>query len=566
MRGTVSKLSSYYGIITFDENRKNENEAYTVNRSVPFFSSDISQYGVGDEVDFLIDYPSSSDSENTLLVRGQPVQFATNITIINHGKEEPIDNSLDFYQLLNLKITPCPELHDEISVLDYLKRNNLRYSTFNEILVLCNLIEEQITITNLQAIINHDKKFKEFIMKWVLFVEDNIKARIENRIAELCISEVDLFDKAISSDNKNLKKLLKNSLKSLRKNYLLRDSGDIRLPYEATTDEIPKLEFAPIDMLLDQFTVGDLLVFIKFINDEYSGFKDDVNTDWEKTSDFLSELKLVRNISAHGNSFLSAILDEKNNPNYLLEENSHIFGVDPFYIDSSKETSIFHLIRSPIKLMLKSHMSNPQHIAVFWTQKILNNQTLRSFVYFYFMVCYLTQDSSSKEEFKNELREVFGEYDKKVNFDNVVIDVHFNPDLDEKNRKNLLTSLIPQAINMFDYVKEHDYEYKGSSGNSIYEITYFKKSVRINLSDNANWHLQMLEDIANKHPNNDTMKSSIWPECKDIWENSNAKETLINMLDSNLEVEFDEGIEQLSQIEDFNKLKFLFLDILNMFS
>lgn len=324
MRGTISKISSYYGIITFDENRKNENEAYTVNRSVPFFSSDISQYGVGDEVDFLIDYPSSSDSENTLLVRGQPVQFATNITIINHGKAEPIDNSLDFYQLLNLKITPCPELHDEISVLDYLKRNNLRYSTFNEILVLCNLIEEQITITNLQDIINYDKKFKEFIMKWVLFVEDNIKARIENRIAELCISEVDLFDKAISSDNKTLKKLLKNSLKSLRKNYLLRDSGDIRLPYEATTDEIPKLEFAPIDMLLDQFTVGDLLVFIKFINDEYSAFKDDVNTDWEKTSDFLSELKLVRNISAHGNSFLSAILDEKNNPNYLLEE-THIF-------------------------------------------------------------------------------------------------------------------------------------------------------------------------------------------------------------------------------------------------
>ena len=258
----------------------------------------------------------------------------------------------------------------------------------------------------------------------------------------------------------------------------------------------------------------------------------------------------------------------------MLEENSHIFGVDPFYIDSSKETSIFHLVRSPIKLMLKSHVSNPQHIAVFWTQKILNNQTLRSFVYFYFMVCYLTQDSSSKEEFKNELREVFGEYDKKVNFDNVIIDVHFHPDLDEKNRKNLLTSLIPQAINMFDYVKEHDYEYKGSSGNSIYEITYFKKSVRINLSDNASWHLQMLEDIANKHPNNDTMKSSIWPECKEIWENfgiffkenSNAKETLINMLDSNLEVEFDEGIEQLFKIEDFNKLKFLFLDILNTFS
>ena len=173
-------------------------------------------------------------------------------------------------------------------------------------------------------------------------------------------------------------------------------------------------------MVMDQFTVGDLLVFIKFINEEYSNFKVDTNTDWEKVSDFLSELKLVRNISAHGNSFLSAILDEKNNPNYLLEGNSHIFGVDPFYIDSSKETSIFHLVRSPIKLMLKGQVINPQHVAVFWTQKLLNNQTLRSFVYFYFMVCYLTQGKSLNEDFKNELREVFGEFDKKVNFEKVI--------------------------------------------------------------------------------------------------------------------------------------------------
>lgn len=572
--GTISRLSSYYGVITFDEERQNGEESYTVKRSVPFFSNDLSQYSIGNTVSFSLPQISTSDESNTLLVMGQAVQFATNVQVTNDDTEEVIDKPLDFYQLLNSKLIPSPNLTNISSALDFLKRHNLRYSTFNEILVLSNLIDNQVTIADFQSMIDYDKKFKEFIMKWVLFVEDDIKARIENRMAELDISERDLFSKADSSSDNNLKRLFKDSLKSVRKNYLLRDCGDLRLQYEATTDEIPMLENAPIDMVMDQFTVGDLLIFIKFINDEYNDFKDDTNTDWEKVSDFLSELKLVRNISAHGNSFLSAILDEKNNPNYLLEENSHIYGRDPFYIDASKETSIFHLVRSPIKLMLKGQVSNPQHVAVFWTQKLLNNQTLRSFVYFYFMVCYLTQVTSLKEEFKNELREVFGEFDKKVNFEKVVIDVLSHPSLNEKNRKNLLDSLIPQAINMFDYVKEHNYEYTGCGGDTIYEITYFNKKVRINLSDNANWHLYMLKDITDKHPNDDTAETSTWPESQEIREkfgiffreDSNARETLIRMLDSNRELECNEGIKQLSKIEEFQKLKSLFLDILNLFN
>ena len=169
---------------------------------------------------------------------------------------------------------------------------------------------------------------------------------------------------------------------------------------------------------------------------------------------------------------------------------------------------------------------------------------------------------------------LFGEFDKKVNFEKVVSNVLFDPSLDEENRKKLLESLIPQAINMFDYVKEHNYEYMGCGGDTIYEITYSNKKVRINLSDNANWHLYMLKDIADKHPNDDTAEISTWPESQEIREkfgiffreDSNARETLIRMLDSNRELECNEGIKQLSKIEEFQKLKSLFLDILNLFN
>ena len=572
--GTISRLSSYFGIITFDEERQSEEELYTVKRSIPFFSNDLSQYSVGNRVSFSLPQTITSEDNNALLVRGQAVQFATNVQVTNDDTEEVIDEPLDFYQLLNSKLNPSPNLTNLSSVLEFLKRHNLRYSTFNEILVLSNLIDNQITIDDFQAMIDYDKKFKEFIMKWVLFVEDDIKARIESRIVELGITESDLFKKVKSSDNNYLKNKIKDFLKKIKKNYLLRDSGDLRLHYETETDNLPKLRSAPVDILMDEFTVGDLLIFIEFINDKYNDFKDDTNTDWEKVSDFLSELKLVRNISAHGNSFLSAILDEKNNPNYLLETNSHIYGGAPFYIDVSKETSIFHLVRSPIRLVLKGQVGSPQHIALLWTQKLLNNQTLRSFVYFYFMTCYLTQDTSLKEKFKHELREIFGEFDKKVNFEKVVSNVLFDPSLDEENRKKLLESLIPQAINMFDYVKEHNYEYMGCGGDTIYEITYSNKKVRINLSDNANWHLYMLQDIADKHPNDDTAEISTWPESQEIREkfgiffreDSNARETLIRMLNSNRELECNEGIKQLSKIEEFQKLKSLFLDILNLFN
>ncbi len=76
----------------------------------------------------------------------------------------------------------------------------------------------------------------------------------------------------------------------------------------------------------------------------------------------------------------------------------------------------------------------------------------------------------------------------------------FHPNLDEENKQKLLTRLIPQAVNMFDYVKEHYYDYQGTNGDTIYEITYNGRIVKINLSGNADWHLKMILEIAENHP------------------------------------------------------------------
>ena len=384
--GEIIGLSNYYGVISFKETRQmsSSKEIIDIERKIPFFPSDISIYNIGDKVQFII--PIENCEDNQVIIRSQHVKFAKQVSVIQSNQYIEKESNGDFYQLLNEKISPSPNVSDELSLLNFLKNNNLRYSVFNDIAVLLDLIDGSISILDFKHIIEIDKKYKEFIMKWVLFIENSLKNRIESTFVEFSIDVHDFMNKVNQSSDNEMKNLWKKSLKRIRKNYLLRKSGDLRLVYKNERDKIPELDVAPIDIILDEFTVGDLLVFIKFVMEQYPDFKTDTTSEWEKIYDFLSELKLVRNISAHGNSFLSEVLDRKNNPNYLLEENAELFGSDPFYVNNSKNYSIFNLVRSAIKLTSKGYISTPQRNAVSITSKLLNNHTLRSFFYFYFMV------------------------------------------------------------------------------------------------------------------------------------------------------------------------------------
>ncbi len=283
--GKISNLTDYYGVISFFENRKvGGTEEVEIERKIPFFFDNCSQFHIGDEVKFEI---SDNNGDNQLKVRSQNIKFAKHV-IINQSNQRIDENSKsDFYQLLNSKISPSPEVADETSLFQFLKTNNLRYSLFNEFAVLLEMINGTISISDFKKIIETDNKFKEFIMRWVLFIEDNIKGRIENRFSELSITEADFVGEVNNSDDDKIKKLLKETLKRIRKNYLLRSVGDLRLHYEIKADEIPTLKVAPLDMILDEFTVGDLLIFIKFIISQYSDFSSDSTTDWNKVYDYL---------------------------------------------------------------------------------------------------------------------------------------------------------------------------------------------------------------------------------------------------------------------------------------
>ena len=144
--------------------------------------------------------------------------------------------------------------------------------------------------------------------------------------------------------------------------------------------------------------------------------------------------------------------------------------------------------------------------------------------------------------------------------------------IDEENKQKLLTRLLPQAINMFDFVKEHNYEYNGINGDTIYEVIYDNRIVKIDLGDNAEWYLKMILDIKQKYP--DEKEFCTLPEWEEISEKfgdffikgSDAREALVRIFDENLEKNIDNGIVELSKIKEFSALRYLFLDVLDKFS
>ena len=286
--------------------------------------------------------------------------------------------------------------------------------------------------------------------------------------------------------------------------------------------------------------------------------------------DYLREVKLVRNISAHGSSFLSAVLDKKNNPNYLIEGNSQTIGDDLFYIDNSKEYNIFNIVRSPIKLTSKGRIQSPQVFAIEVTKRLLNNQTYRSFVYFYYMVSYIFNSTEDYSVFRIELKKIFGKYPKKVNMNQVIESIQKNHTLGFEEKEKLLKVLIPQAKNMFSYVRinctEADYY-----SNKTYVITDDTDVTIIDLSENASWQYELLMNIHmdEESQNEDKLSRAEVVSKFGIFfiENTGARKVLTNLLDDNLDEQPKKNMfAVLEKIEGYNTMKYLFLDVFELFS
>lgn len=463
-QGEIINLYTYYGVISFEMNQKK--------RKIPFFIKD-NKYSMGDKVKFKI------VTDKNLKIRGTNLTFAqiTEHILITKNNSQ-VNEEDDVISLLRDKITDVDNV-DKTNLYNFLNEKEL-LGSIGYITLLLRLVKNKITIAELRQIIEQDQKIKSFILKWTLFLEANVRNKICNEFEILDIDYLTLKEKIKSE-------AIKDSIKKVRKEYLLKGSlSDIE--YEVTdSKEIPKIKNISLNIIMSKFTMGDLIEFIKELKQAFDEFD---NSEWENIINELSEIKNIRNIAAHGDNFISEILDPKNNPNFLLQENSQIFGEDDLYKNDGKDDKIFNLIRANLKLGLKGVFLSSQEIAIKKAQQMLNNPTYRSLLY---LIYEINKYQYKKESFNIELKELISN-SKIVNLENI--------NSNDPNIKfyNLL-------FKFFDYLKKKKISFE-SYGDQVYKVLYQNKEIYFDIDENSPFCNKIVEDFKNKTLNKEEFISN----------------------------------------------------------
>ncbi len=303
-KGKIADLYLYFGIIKFkDDNSK-------APRLIPFFFKNNKGLYIGAKVEFEI---CLTDKRK---VRGEYLKFAKIINIISrdinkNGPVKDIDRPID---IINQNLEGY-EIKDEKALNTFRNENGI-YDSEDYLSYLMKNLKEPISVEKLKSIIKQDKKLKAFVLKWVLYLE----AKVRNEIITELIEEGYTLSKLNDQVNANLKKIIKKSLKKTSPNNIKYElSKDPKYEY------IPKAREASFDEVLSCFTLGELLILLRYLQKNNEAFQ---STSWSEIYECMANIKPIRNIAAHGDDFISLILDWENNPNALLQKNSKIYGRD----------------------------------------------------------------------------------------------------------------------------------------------------------------------------------------------------------------------------------------------
>lgn len=264
----------------------------------------------------------------------------------------------------------------------------------------------------IDALSSEDIRFKEFILKWVLFLENEIKKSSIRLIQKYDISIKEVYE--VLSKNKETKKIHNDLFKSLKTNYVFRnefelleisrtDSGDVR-GFEVKS--------APFELYLENNTIDELGKIINVFFEAFNSDKwkhDEDSMFLENSLEMFLELSIIRNACAHGNPLIPLILDDKYSPNYLRDLSS----VYPDFNsgDSVKDWKLFEPLRWVTRQLTKKgiaphYKGGLQHTGLYTAKYILINPARRSFFSFLFIIEYffrfIAENPDSEIEFRRE--------------------------------------------------------------------------------------------------------------------------------------------------------------------
>lgn len=275
-------------------------------------------------------------------------------------------------------------------------------------------------------LIDIDIKFKEFILKWVLFLENEIKNCIFRLIDHQNIKLEDIYKEL--SENTTTKKINKEIFNKLKKNYMFRHEFELLTICREDTGDVRtfKVLSAPLELYLANTTLDELGKIVRTIFESFIRLNDNNEEDFlflKNTIELFLDLSIIRNACAHGNPLIPLILDDNYSPNYLFD----LASVYPEFNsgDSVKDWKLFEPLRWTIRQLAKTGQypivnNSPLYTGLYIAKYILINPSRRSFfsllfiLEYYFM--YIMKDKYITEEFNysfNEFIPIF-DYDKDV--------------------------------------------------------------------------------------------------------------------------------------------------------
>lgn len=289
--------------------------------------------------------------------------------------------------------------------------------------------EEDDNIINILA--EQDIRFKEFILKWVLFLENEIK-KISVRLCRKYEIPLDKLYESLST-NSETQRIHKDIFKKLKTNYVFRSEFELLEISRDRSGDIRSFEVksAPFELYLENTTIDELgkiinVFFLDFIKDK--GIQDEDSMFLENVLEMFIQLSIIRNACAHGNPLIPLILDDKYNPSYLHDLSS----VYPNFNsgDSVKDWKLFEPLRWITRQLTKQGIAPHykgalQSTGLYTAKYILINPARRSFFSFLFILEYFFK-------FVNEDVEAELKFKKEFNFFIPIFVLHEN-DSDEKS-------------------------------------------------------------------------------------------------------------------------------------
>ncbi|MBB1129114.1 hypothetical protein [Limosilactobacillus balticus] len=263
----------------------------------------------------------------------------------------------------------------------------------------------------LEELIAEDEHFKEFTLKWVLFLEKKIRQMLVVLVEKYKIKRGSVYDILKKETKTDYNKIMRE----LGKTYKFRNEFNLLTIKRKNKNDDMNFEVldAPLALYLGSTTLDKLHSIVKAlcssIFDDIDEKEDENVKFLKRTLEMFGDLSIIRNAAAHGRPLIPLILDDKYAPNELYDLSS----VDPKFNSGTDVTQwkLFQPIRYVARQITKEGFAPTyfdgglQNTGLYTSKYILSNPARRSFFsYLYILEFYFRfVDGNRKKEFVEDL-------------------------------------------------------------------------------------------------------------------------------------------------------------------